>query len=116
MGFVGLAAGAMLAGIIKSYTLGIAQERMSVRLRADAFKVLINQEASYYDASEHARGTLTSHLATDPMDARGLLFGQLNTGLQGFSLIATGCIVALYFCPRLGGLMLGISPITAFSG
>lgn len=113
---MGLACGAFLSSTAKSFTFGVAQERMTLRLRDQAFNVLVNQKASYYDMPENARGTLTSHLATDPNDARTLLFGQLNSSLSALSIITTGCTIALYFCARFGGLMLGISPVTTFSG
>lgn len=87
-----------------------------MRLRDQVFDVLVHQDAAFFDAPEHARGNLNAHLATDPTDATGLAHTQMAITVQAASLIGSGCGMAMYFCPKLGGLMLGISPVTAFSG
>ncbi len=104
-----------MASSAYGFTLAAAAERLTLRLRNKVFRVIVAQDAWYFDASNHSRGVLTSHLATDPVDARGLFHGQLYTWTQATALIGVGCGIAFAYCPQMAGLMLGLMPFTAFS-
>ena len=94
------------------YTLGAAAERLTLRLRDQVFRNLINQDAAYYDVPANSRGILTSRLATDPKDARQFFHGPLKTYAKGMAMIGS---LAFAICPQMGGLMLAFTPFTAFS-
>jgi ATP-binding cassette subfamily B (MDR/TAP) protein 1 len=116
LAFVGIAAGAGITIAIKFYFLGLAGERLTERLRTKVFGVLVRQEVSYYDMPENSRGTLTSHLSTDAAAVRGILGDRLALAVQSVALIAGGCAVAFYFCPKVGAVVLGASPMIALGG
>ena len=113
---MGIAFGAAITIAIKFWFLGIAGERLTQRLRAKVFSVLVRQEASYYDMPENSRGTLTSHLSSDAAAVRGILGDRLALMVQSVALIAGGCAVAFYFCPKIGAVVLGVSPMIALGG
>lgn len=116
LAFVGIAAGAGITIAVKFYFLGLAGERLTERLRNKVFGVLVRQEVSYYDMPENSRGTLTSHLSTDAAAVRGILGDRLALVVQSVALIAGGCGVAFYFCPKVGAVVLGASPMVALGG
>ena len=105
----------MIGAAMDGYTLGAAAERLTLRLRDQVFRNLINQDASYYDAPANSRGILTSRLATDPKDARQFFHGPIKTYSKGLAMIGVGCGLAFALCPQMGGLMLAFTPFTAFS-
>lgn len=77
---------------------------------------MVAQEASYYDMPENARGTLTSHLASDAAAVRGILGERLALVVQSVALIAGACAVAFYYCPKVGAVVLGAAPMLALGG
>ena len=105
--------GALIASVLKGWMLAIAAERLTLRLRSQAFKNVISQEASYHDMKENARGAITSRLAADAALVPGLVGGRYAFYCQVLALVGTGCGIALAACPKVGGLALGLSPIIA---
>ena len=52
--------------------LGIASEKLTLRLRRETFKAFLHQDMGWFDAPENSTGTLTTRLAVDASLVKGV--------------------------------------------
>ena len=57
---------------LQHITLGIASERLTLRLRWDTFKALLRQDVAWFDEPENSTGILTTCLAVDTTHVKGV--------------------------------------------
>ena len=72
LAFLGIAIGAGAFQFIQAFTLGVAGERLTKRLRFRAFKSMIKQDIVWFDDRKNAPGALTARLAVDATEVKGV--------------------------------------------
>jgi len=72
IGFIALAVGSALVQFLASFTLSVAGERLTKRLRALSFRAMLRQEIGWFDKKANSTGALTTKLATDASEVKGV--------------------------------------------
>ena len=57
---------------LQNFTLSIAGERLTKRLRYLSFKAMLRQEIGWFDKKVNSTGALTTRLASDTSDVKGV--------------------------------------------
>lgn len=113
-GLAGLfAVQAALVGF-RAATLAVAGERISARLRIDAFRALLQQDVAWFD--KQSTGDLVNRLSSDATVVQKALTGQVAAGLRNGAMAvgATGMLV--YLSPPLAAVSLAAIPPLAVLG
>ena len=84
--FVLLAIGAALVQFMSVSCLSLAGERLTARLRVKTFRAMLRQEMSWFDKKSNSTGALTSRLATDASEVKGVST-QLHTQTEHVHLL-----------------------------
>jgi len=92
---------------------GTAAERMSRRVRDDAFKALVRQEVSYFD--KRSVGKLTSELAEDATRVQTFTGNPVRSLLLSMSSLITGIVLAFFFMWPLALLCLACVPVMGWA-
>lgn len=82
IGFIGIALASVLILSGKLYSLTIAGERLTKRLREMVFRVMISKPVAWYDDPRNSRGILTTRLSSDASAVRGTLGDRLGVMVQ----------------------------------
>ncbi|XP_035227940.1 ATP-dependent translocase ABCB1-like isoform X2 [Stegodyphus dumicola] len=103
---------------VRYMTLGYssAGERLTMRLRQQAFSNILRQDISWFDDDRHATGKIATRLATDvPMvkSASGL---RIGTVISAFVTLAASLAIAFIFGWKLAVALLIVVPILLASG
>ncbi|KAI1710182.1 ABC transporter transmembrane region domain-containing protein [Ditylenchus destructor] len=77
--------------------MGMAGEKMTMRLRLAVFKNILRQDGSYFDAGNNSTGKLTSRLATDASNVQAAIDQRLADVLQSIVSLIAGCAVAFFY-------------------
>ena len=62
----------MLSMCPQGTMLAIASEKLTLRLRREAFKAFLHQDMGWFDSPENSTGTLTTRLAVDASLVKGV--------------------------------------------
>ena len=93
----------ILSSLFQSFTLSLAGERLTKRLRLRTFRAILRQEMSWFDRKSNSTGALTTRLATNASEVKGVRavcplpsshFPQIKHVSAFF--VCLSCIV--YFC------------------
>ena len=57
---------------LQSFSLATAGERLTKRIRLKTFQAMLRQDISWYDHRGHSTGALTTRLAVDAADVKGV--------------------------------------------
>ena len=69
-----------VVSFIQNFTLSIAGEKLTKRLRFQSFQSILKQEIGWFDLKTNSTGHLTTRLATDAAEVKGVKRG-LGSGL-----------------------------------
>jgi ATP-binding cassette subfamily B (MDR/TAP) protein 1 len=116
LAFVGLGLGMMIVETTRSWSLAVAGERLTLRLRSKAFDKFLSKPVSWFDMPKHGKALLGSRLSNDATDVRGLLSGRLGLLVQLLATALGGLGVALYFCWQIALAVLALVPVIAMGG
>jgi ABC-type multidrug transport system fused ATPase/permease subunit len=83
-----------VGNMVLVWGFGTASERMSRRIRDDAFHSLVRQEVSYFD--KRSVGKLTSELAEDAARVQTFTGDPIRSFLLSMSSLITGIVLAFF--------------------
>ena len=77
---------------LQVFTLGIAGEKLTKRIRLQTFTAMLRQEIGWFDSNKNSTGALATRLAVDASEVKGvslvllglILYGH-NSGLSQLS-------------------------------
>lgn len=116
LGFVVLGTMALIGNGLQHAGLGVAGERLTTRMRVQAFRALLRQEIGYFDMEENSLGNLTGRLSADTGAMKGLTGDLFGVGLNVLGSLLCGLIIAFISCWRLSLVVLAIIPGVALGG
>jgi len=67
-------------------TLSIAGERLTKRLRFNSFRAMLRQDIGWFDLKSNSTGILSTRLAADAADVKGVREWDEGMGIAGCSL------------------------------
>lgn len=73
---IGITSG--IASFIQMHTFNIAGEKLTKRVRSEAFQSVLKQELGWFDCKENAVGALCARLSTDAAYVQGVSYQNLN--------------------------------------
>lgn len=106
LAFVGIGVGVFVAVTTKFTCLALVSERLTLRLRSQAFSRMLAKPVAWFDEPSHTKAVLGSRLSNDANDVKGLLSGRLGLIVQLISTMVGGLAVAFYYCWRLAFVVL----------
>jgi len=99
--------------ILVFWGFGHASERMTRRLRDDAFHALVRQEVSFYD--KRSVGKITSELQEDATRIQTFTGEPVRSLLIALSSLLTGVVLSFYFMWEFALLAIVCVPIMGFA-
>lgn len=96
--------------------LGISGEKLTKRLRSEAFRALLRQEIGYFDLEENSLGALTGRLSSDAGAIKGLTGDLFGVGMNLMGALLSGIIISFIACWRLTLVVLAIIPGVVLGG
>ena len=105
--------GEACATFLRNYLFNLGAEKVSARMRQNAFEHLLKQEIAFFDDTN--TGTLTSRLWSEIPHVQWLLSERLGDALR-YSVIGLGGIGLLFYTsPLLSGVVLLALPLLSFT-
>jgi ABC-type multidrug transport system fused ATPase/permease subunit len=98
----------------RSGTLAVAGERISARLRIDAFKSLLRQDIAWFD--KQSTGDLVNRLSSDATVVQKALTGQVAAGLRNGAMAVGATGMLIWLSPSLAAVSLAAIPPLAIVG
>lgn len=84
-----------IAAFTQWYLLGIAGEKLTMRVRKKMFEVMLRQEIGWYDRKENGVGAICAKLAAEATDVQGASGAPIGTALNSISTL--GIAIGLSF-------------------
>ena len=110
---LGLLLAEAFATFMRNYLFNVGAERLSARLRQDAFEHLLQQEIAFFDDAN--TGALTTRLWSEIPHVQWLVGERLGDALR-YSLLGLGGTVLLFYTSALlGGVVLLALPVLSFA-
>ncbi len=105
--------GEAITTFLRNYLFNMGAEKVSARLRQDAFKHLLHQEIAFFDQSN--TGMLTARLWSEIPTVQTLLGEKLGDALR-YTILGLGGIALLFYTsPLLSGIVLLALPVLSFT-
>lgn len=105
--------GEVFTTFLRSYLFQIAAEKVSARLRQDAFQHLLRQEMAFFDESN--TGMLTARLWSEIPNIRWLLGERLGEAVRYTIIGLGGAALLVGTSPLLSGIVLLAFPVLSFT-
>ena len=102
----------LIGNILLYWGFGNAVERLSRRIRQDAFHSLCRQECGFFDA--HPVGALTSQLQDDAAFVHAFAGEPIRSLLVSLASVLVGLVVGFYYMWPFALLFIGILPFLGF--
>lgn len=109
--YIAIGVGVLIGHTLQVGMLGVSGERLTRRMRSQAFRALLRQEMGYFDRKENAVGALAAKLASEASLVKGICGDTLGAAALTISTIAVGFGVAFAGCWRLALVVLCILPL-----
>lgn len=110
--WAGLMVNCLIGFTIMFFGFGRASERLSRRVRNDAFTSLIRQEIGYFD--QHSVGKITSELQDDAARIHSFSGVPIRSALVALSSVVTGLVLSFIYMWPFALLALTCVPLMAF--
>ncbi|XP_077998882.1 ATP-dependent translocase ABCB1-like isoform X2 [Glandiceps talaboti] len=105
-----------VANLFFSWMFGVSGERLTMRMRSQAFSSMLRQDIGWHDDPKHNTGALTTRLATDASNVKNATGVRIGMILQSmFSMIAALVIAFVYGWKLALGILLCV-PLVALTG
>lgn len=105
--------GEAAATFFRNFLFNVGAERVSARLRQDAFEHLLRQEIAFFDDAN--TGALTTRLWSEIPHVQWLLGERLGDALRYSALGLGGIVLLFYTSPLLSGVVLLALPLLSFT-
>jgi ABC-type multidrug transport system fused ATPase/permease subunit len=66
------------------YAFGVAGERLTLRLRSQAFAATLRQEVAYFDSEANSVGALCARLSQDAANVQGVSIIDVDISIKRF--------------------------------
>jgi len=99
---------------IKIFLFACSGEALTKRLRSQAFRSILRQDLSYFDAPEHNTGILCTYLATEASAIQGASGVRLGLMIQNSITIGAGVLIGFLFSWQLTLLIIAFLPLIIF--
>lgn len=96
--------------------LGIGGERLTLKVRREAFKALLKQEMGFFDMKVNSPGALTTRLATEATMVKGMTGDTLGALAFALGALLAGFIIAYVACWRVALVVTTVFPLMAIAG
>ncbi|CAN0289073.1 unnamed protein product, partial [Ectocarpus sp. 12 AP-2014] len=113
LGFVGLAAVAIVGHCTMAYGFSVAGERLTRRLREIGFKAILRHDVGWFDKEENAVGALTTQLEEDTAKVQFATGTNVANKTQLIVTLLLGVIIGLASAWQIGLLALALIPMMA---
>ncbi|CAB3983659.1 Multidrug resistance 1 [Paramuricea clavata] len=114
--FIALAVVMLVGNVLQSWMFAIAGEKLTMRLRKQAFKSTLRQDTSYFDDPFHSTGALTSNLATHASAVQGATGPRMGTIASALVTAAGSLAIAFISGWKLALVILAFVPFMIFGG
>ncbi|CAF1140498.1 unnamed protein product [Adineta ricciae] len=101
---------------IQNYMFARSGEALTKRLRAKAFRSILQQEMAWFDRVENNTGTLCTRLSMDAVTIQGVAGARIGTILSSFANLGVGLLIAFIFCWQLSLVALVFIPFILTGG
>ncbi|CAN0102225.1 unnamed protein product [Pylaiella littoralis] len=113
LGFVGLAALAVVGHCSMNYGFSVAGERLTRRLREIAFKAILRHDVGWFDKEENSVGALTTQLEEDSAKVHFATGTNVATKTQLVMTLCLGVIIGVISAWQIGLLAVALIPLMA---
>ena len=107
---------ALVGNILQMGCLGISGNKLTRKIRQEAFRKILSQDMKFFDKFGNDVGSLTSRLASECTLVRGLTGDTLGTLFVAVSTLGCGITIALVACWRIALVILALVPGIALAG
>ncbi len=114
--FVAIGCVALIGNILQMGFLGISGNKLTRKIRQEAFRKILSQDMKFFDVSGNDVGSLTSRLSSESTLVRGLTGDTLGTLFVAVSTLGCGITIALVACWRIALVILALVPGIALAG
>ena len=91
--------------------LGISGEQLTMRLRRNAFKAMLEQEIGWFDEQRNSTGALCSRLSSDASKVQGATGAKIGSLLQGVAGLVLALILGIHYSVLLGMVAAAFFPL-----
>jgi len=91
--------------------LGISGEKLTMRLRRNAFKAMLEQEIGWFDEQRNSTGALCSRLSSDAPKVQGATGAKIGSLLQGVAGLVLALILGIHYSVLLGMVAAAFFPL-----
>jgi len=96
--------------------LGVVGERLTKRLRSEAFTSIVRHEITWFDRDENSPGNLATSLSEDCKKVHTAFGEQWGMQVQVFSTMGVGIALGFYFSWRMALVTLAVTPLNIAAG
>ncbi|KRT86174.1 AAA protein, partial [Oryctes borbonicus] len=100
-----------IASLLQWYMLGIAAEKLTMRVRHLLFEKVLNQEVGWFDIRDNGVGAVCAKLSSDAASVQGAAGQPIGTVLNSLSTLGIAIGSALYFNWKLSLVTLSVVPL-----
>eukprot|EP00903_Cladosiphon_okamuranus_P008530 g8189.t1 len=113
LGFVGLAAVAIVGHTAMAYGFSVAGERLTRRLREVGFKSILRHDVGWFDKDENSVGVLTTRLEEDASKVQLATGTNVANKTQLIVTVCLGVVIGMISAWQIGLLALALIPMMA---
>nr|CAD7462520.1 unnamed protein product [Timema tahoe] len=101
----------LFGSLIQVYTITLAGEKLTLRLRRMLFAAMLRQEIEWFDEKANSSGALCARLSGDASQVQGATGQRLSIIIQSIATFLLAVGLAMYYEWRLGLVGLAFSPV-----
>ncbi|KAF4695163.1 (ABC) transporter [Perkinsus olseni] len=116
IGFVILAASALVGGVLQTGGFSYIGEHLTKRIRRLCFTKFLEQDMAFFDDPNHSSGKLTAALSTYALKMNSISGVQLGAYCQFAASLISGLIIAFLGSWKLTLVMMAVLPLMAGAG
>ena len=111
--FVVIATGAFIGNLFQSYLYAILGEKISYKLKMQAYNKIIRKPIKFFDEDKNNPGILSARISIDTQQVNSLASSLIGVVIQGIAGFVVGMIIAFIYSWQLTLVALGLSPLVS---